>query len=206
MMKKTTFAMAALAAVALTGTASAQVCAGFPIHDGQGSLHALANFPSGFDQYGAEAAYNLAGPLAVNGGFIYSTGDGEHLNTFRAGASFDISSATSTLLPGISVCPNVRADFSSQDGTDFIEVPIGLGLGATVPLGDQSMTLTPYVIPALVWSHFSDDTVGDGSDTNFGVRGGADLNFDRFFLGGTVEWVNVEGADALFGVRAGIKF
>ncbi len=48
--------------------------------------------------------------------------------------------------------------------------------------------------------------LGSGSDTNFGIRGGADLNFDRFFLGGTVEWINHEGSDAVFGVRGGIKF
>lgn len=206
MMKKTTFAFAALAALAFSGTAAAQVCAGFPIRDGQGSLSALANFPSGFDQYGVEGAYNFTGPLAVNGGFIYSTANGEHLNTFRAGAALDISNMMATMLPGLSICPNVRADFTSQDGTDVVEVPIGLGLGATLPLGDQSMTLTPYVIPALVWSHFNDDVLGSDSETNFGIRGGADLNFDRFFLGGTVEWVNVEGSDAVFGVRAGIKF
>ncbi|HET7228619.1 MAG TPA: hypothetical protein VFJ16_01320 [Longimicrobium sp.] len=204
-MKKTTFALAALAAVAFSGTASAQVCAGFPTRDGQGSLHALANFPSGFDQYGGEVSYNLAGPLAVNGGFIYSTADGEHLNTFRAGAALDISSYTGGMLPGISICPNVRADFSSQDDVDLVQVPIGLGLGATLPLGDRELTLTPYAIPALYWTRISGG--GDSvSETDFGIRGGADVNFDRFFLGGMVEWVNVEGQDAVFGVRAGIKF
>ncbi len=205
-MKKTTFALAALAAVAFAGTARAQVCAGFPIRDGQGSLSALANFPSGFDQYGVEGAYNFTGPLAVNGGFIYSSANGDHLNTFRAGAALDISSSTGGMLPGISVCPNVRADFTSENGTDVVEVPIGLGLGASLPVSGPDMTLTPYVIPALVWSHFNDDVLGSGSDTNFGIRGGADLNFDRFFLGGTVEWINHEGSDAVFGVRGGIKF
>jgi hypothetical protein len=205
-MKKTTFALAALAAVAFAGAAQAQVCAGFPIRDGQGSLSALANFPSGFDQYGAEGAYNFTGPLAVNGGFIYSTANGEHLNTFRAGAALDISSAASAMLPGLSVCPNVRADFTSQSGTDLVEVPIGLGLGASLPVSGPDMTLSPYVIPALVWSHVSDNVLGSGSDTRFGIRGGADLNFDRFFLGGTVEWVNRAGSNAVFGVRGGIKF
>ena len=212
-MKKTVFAMAAVAGVALAPAAQAQVCAGFPTRENQAEIHALANFPSNVDQFGVEGSFNFNGPLSANAGYIYSKEQGpggDHLNTFRVGAAFDISSSVGAMLPGISVCPNVRADFSSQDGTDFIQIPIGLGLGASLPLGAQEVTLTPYVIPALVVSHFRvDNPISGGTasstETDFGIRGGADVNFDRFFLGGTVEWIN-GGGDALFGVRAGIKF
>jgi hypothetical protein len=204
-MKKSLFAFAAAAAVAVAGTAQAQVCAGFPIHDNQGTISARADFPSGADQYGVEGAFNFTGPLSLNAGYIYTKDNSGvtagHLDTFRAGAAVDISGYTAAMLPGISVCPNVRADFTSIAGTNFYSVPVGLGLGASVPLGSPDMSLTPYAIPAVVFSG------GSGvNSTDFGIRGGADLNFDRFYLGGQVEWVNGGGSNAVFGVRGGIKF
>ena len=206
-MKKTMSGFAAaVAALVVAGSAGAQVCAGFPTTDGQGTIGALANFPSGFDQYGAEGSYNPTGPLAVNAGYLYSTGDGDHLNTFRGGVAFDLGSVLGSMAPGISICPNVRADYTSESGVTLWQVPIGLGLGASLPVGGPDMTLTPYVIPSLVWQRISAGAGTDATETDFGIRGGADLNFDRFFLGGTVEWVNGEGNDAVFGVRAGIKF
>jgi hypothetical protein len=210
-MKKTMSAFAAAAAVlVMAGSAGAQVCAGFPTNDGQGTLGGLANFAGDVDQYGAEGSVNLMGPLAVNAGFLYSKDGEDELNTFRGGLALDISSFVSAMLPGISVCPNVRADYSSEDGATRYTVPIGLGLGATLPMGGPDMTLTPYVIPALVWQRFELGVL-DESETNFGVRGGADLNFDRFFLGGTVEWIDAPSpingdTKPVFGVRAGFKF
>ncbi|MFL5540726.1 MAG: hypothetical protein ACJ8J0_17170 [Longimicrobiaceae bacterium] len=206
-MKKTMSGFAAaVAALVLAGSASAQVCAGFPTTDRQGTVGAFANFPSDFDQYGAEVSYNTSGPFAVNAGFIYSTADGDNLNTFRIGAAYDLTPLVGSMLPGISICPNVRADYTSESGITLWQIPIGLGFGASVPVGSPDMTLTPYVIPALYWQRFDAGAGLDDTETDFGIRGGADLNFDRFFLGGMVEWVNQTGSDAVFGVRAGIKF
>ncbi|HVG43121.1 MAG TPA: hypothetical protein VM890_00270 [Longimicrobium sp.] len=210
---------AAVAALMVAGSASAQVCAGFPTNDGQGTIGALATFPSDFDQYGVEGSYNLTGPLAVNAGYIYSKGhdddsvdeEDDNLNTFRGGLALDLSTFVGNLLPGISLCPNVRADYTTEDGVTLWQVPIGLGFGASLPVGGPDMTLTPYVIPALVWTRADIGGGIDDSETNFGIRGGADLSFDRFYLGGTVEWVDAPHpfngqTKAIFGVRAGFKF
>jgi hypothetical protein len=206
-MKKTMSGFAAaVAALVVAGSAGAQVCAGFPTADGQGTLGAFANFPSDFDQYGAEGSYNLTGPLALNAGFIFSKDDTDDLSTIRVGAAFDLGSMLGSLLPGISICPNVRADYTSDSGVTLWQVPIGLGFGATLPVGGPDMTLTPYVIPALVWERIDAGAGLTDTETAFGIRGGADLNFDRFFLGGLVEWVDATGNDPVFGVRAGIKF
>ncbi len=210
-MKKTTCGVLAVAAVmAAAGAASAQVCAGFPTRDNQGEIHGLANFPPEVDQFGVEGSFNLRGPLSLSGGILFASDNDDDLTTFRAGAAFDITPYIAAASPSLSICPNVRADFASQGDVDLIQVPIGLGLGATLPLGDQSLTLTPFVIPAVVITRFSidDPILGEGSETetDFGIRGGADVNFDRFFLGGTVEWIDNPGADPVFGVRAGIKF
>jgi len=205
-MKKTTYGIAAaVAALVVAGSASAQVCAGFPIADNHGSIGGLATFPSGVNTFGAEGAFNLNGPLSINAAYIRAeeTGSGgDHLDIFRAGAALDISSMTGGMLPGVSICPNVRADFASQDGTDSYAIPVGLGLGVSLPVGAPGMSLSPYAIPALYISH----TTGSDTFTDFGVRGGADLSVDRFYFGGTIEWVNEPGSDPVFGVRAGIKF
>ena len=208
-MKKTTCAMAAAAAVLLAaGSAGAQICNGFPIADNQASLGALAKFPSGVNEFGVEGAFNFNGPLSANAGYIRAeeTGGGDSsLDIFRIGAALDVSGYTGGFLPGVSVCPTVRADFASQGGVDSYLVPVGIGLGVSVPLGSPTMSLSPYVIPAAYFSH-SSDGVNSSSSTDFGIRGGADLSVDRFYFGGTIEWLNVSGSDAVFGVRAGIKF
>jgi len=209
MMKKTTCAIAAAAAMLLAaGTAGAQICAGFPISNNQASLGALASFPSGVNNFGVEGAFNFNGPFSANAGYIRSeeTGGGSgSLDVFRVGAALDISSYTGGMLPGVSICPNARADFASQDGVDSYSIPVGIGLGVDVPLavGSPGLSLSPYVIPAAYFSHASDG-VNSFSSTDFGIRGGADVNVDRFYFGGTIEWVN--GGDAVFGVRGGIKF
>jgi hypothetical protein len=211
-MMRTTWGLAAAAALLVAGSASAQVCAGFPIAENQGSIGALASFPSGVNNFGVEGAFNFRGPFSANAGYIRSEeteGGDDSLDNFRLGAAFDISSATAGILPGVSVCPNVRADFASESDVDSYLIPVGIGLGVSVPMGSPGMTLTPYAIPAAYIFHISGDVGGiDVSDTEteFGIRGGADLNIDRFYFGGTVEWVNLPGQDAVFGVRAGIKF
>jgi hypothetical protein len=208
MTKTTCGIVAAVAALLAAGSASAQICAGFPIHDNQASLGALADFPSGFNDFGVEGAFNFNGPFSANAGYIRSeetgTGNG-HLDTFRVGAAVDVSSFTASVLPGVSVCPNVRADFASQGGIDTYSIPVGVGLGVNVPVGAPGMSLSPYVIPAAYFQHISDG-INSASETDFGIRGGADLSVDRFYFGGTIEWINVSGSDAVFGVRAGIKF
>ena len=220
-MKRTmTGLAAAVAALVVAGSAGAQVCAGFPTADGQGSIGALVNFPTGFDQYGAEGSYNFTGPLAVNAGYLNSRADDDdlvpfRLNTFRGGVAFERPSSPGNFRSTVSICPSVRADYTSEDDVTIWQVPLGLGVGASVPLGGPGLNLTLHIIPALVWTRVHADA-SDGfdeiedSDTQVGVRGGAELNYDRFYLGTTSEWVDRDSPfngrkEFVVGVRAGIK-
>ena len=217
-MKKTTFGVAAaMAALVAAGSASAQVCGGFPTTEGLGTIGGVVNFPAGLDQYGGEASYNLAGPLAVNAGFLYSTNENDHTNTFRGGAAFELPEFAVNLRSAGSICPNVRADYTSRHGITVWQVPVGLGVGARVPLGGSGTNLTLHIIPALYWTRVHleledfPELDGTETDTSFGVRGGFELNFDRFYLGATSEWVDGPGPfngqkEAVVGVRAGIRF
>jgi len=218
-MKKTMCGIAAAAlALVAAGSAGAQVCGGFPTTNGQGTIGGLVNFPTDLDQYGGEASYNLAGPLAVNAGYLYSRNaaddDAVHVNTFRGGAAFELPPFEGNFRSTVSVCPSVRADYTSQDGITLWQVPVGLGVGASVPLGASGTNLTLHLIPALYWTrvHVELDDFpeldGTETDTSFGVRGGFELSFSRFYLGATSEWVDPSNSqsEAVVGVRAGIRF
>lgn len=205
-MKKAIWSLAALAgALAMAGGASAQACAGFGTTNGQGTFGGVMNFPSGFNQVGAEGSYHTMSPIGLNGAVLVSFDDDATLATFRGGGAFDL--AQSGRLPsGLSLCPVVRADYSTRSGLTFWQVPIGVGVGATVPLGGPGATLTPYVIPAMMWEKLSGAGTSEITETHFALRGGAEVGISRFYLGGTVEWVNADEIDPTFGVRAGVKF
>jgi len=205
-MKKAIGSLAAVvAALAMTGGAAAQACAGYPTTQGQGTFGGLVNFPSGFNQVGLEGSYHTEGPFGLNGGLLFSFDEDATLITFRGGAAYAVAAA-GRLLPGLSVCPVVRVDFSTRSGLTFWQVPLGVGVGVTTPVGGPGTTLTGYVIPALLWEQLSAGGPSQITETHFALRGGADLSFARFYLGGTLEWIDAAGIDAVFGVRAGMKF
>jgi hypothetical protein len=204
-MKKAIWSLAALVGALAAGGASAQVCAGFPTTSGRGTFGAVMDFPAHFHQAGAEGSYHTESPIGVNGAVLIAWDSNATFITFRGGGAYELG-GTGGLLPGLSVCPVVRADYSMRSGLSFWHVPLGVGVGATVPVGSPGTTLTPYVIPGLMWEKL---TLGPGSsitETHFAVRGGADLSYSRFYLGGTLEWIDAAGNDAIFGVRAGMKF
>ena len=109
----------------------------------------------------------------------------------------------------ISVCPNVTVEYADvENGGTAFSIPIGIGLGTDVPL--VGADFMPYVVPALIWSHFdADDGLFPGVDSesqvDIGVSGGVLLGFGSFFFGGTVQHVFAGGADPVFGIRAGIR-
>jgi hypothetical protein len=198
--------LASLAALALAGNATAQVCNGFPTVDGQASLSVLANFPKDIDEFGVEGSYDLAGPLAVNAAYIRDSADGSSLNTFRAGASFDVTPALRTVVPAtVSVCPTASVAYTHFSGITLLAIPVGVGVGATLPMGtDGRSALMPYVVPEVVIARISGG--GDSAhETNFGLRGGAMVSFSQFFVGGEVNKVFTSGSDPVFGVRLGVK-
>ena len=111
------FSVALVAAAAASAPALAQTCAGYPT--GMMGLYvgARADFPEGGNSYGAEAAFNVPGPLGVHGGVNVISQDGEDDSSrefFFVGGSLDIASISTPIVgPSISVCPVVEAHFSS---------------------------------------------------------------------------------------------
>lgn len=213
-MKKTSVSfLAAAAALTIAGTASAQVCAGFPTLDGQFSLAGVANFPDEVDEFGVEGSYNLAGPLALNAGYLRASVDEASANTFRVGAAFDITSMVGPQPAAISLCPVASFDYITySDEFDAVfggettgqAIPVGLGFGTALPVGATS-SLQPYIIPQVVFGRLK---VGDESsdwENEFGLRGGANVTFGQFFVGAEVNKLFEDGSDAVFGIKGGIR-
>ncbi|MDB4950815.1 MAG: hypothetical protein JWM27_3464 [Gemmatimonadetes bacterium] len=204
-MTKMSLAAAAAALAAFAGSARAQACNGFPTVPRQYSVAAVANFPSGYTQYGAEASYHGAGPGAINGGFLHESPGGVSLDHFRIGASYDLSPLNAGMGVPVGICPTASLDFASNRGVDLLVAPVGVGFGVSLPLGaDPRSSVQPYVVPALVFDRVSDGTVSD-TRTSFGLRGGVSVTFGSFFVTGEVNQVFDAGSNAVFGVKAGFR-
>ncbi|HEX8393603.1 MAG TPA: hypothetical protein VF665_14760 [Longimicrobium sp.] len=203
---------AVLATVTLAGTASAQVCAGYPSSDRGFYFGGRADFPENGDSFGVEADYNASGPLGVYGGLNVLSGEGddedeESFNEYFAGVAFETPSLGLMIGPRVSACPVVEGRLLSIDGLgDFVQIPIGLGIGADlgIPVGPS---VSGYVQPQLVISRFNpeDDAFDSDSETNFGIKAGAMVGFSLLTIGGEVRHVFQEDADPQFGIRVGIR-
>lgn len=223
-MKKISAGLLALAATAFAGTAQAQICAGFPTVDRQFSFEANLLAADGVDLgdvWGVEASYNAAGPLAVFGGLTVQSGNGDDLETYNVGLAFDLPSLGAALGPAISVCPTARLSYTdlgeleiipgSTVSASAIQVPLGIGFGTDLSAG-TGFSVSPFVIPALYVTRVSFDAEGipgvedeDETETDFGLKGGLNLGFGTFFVGGTIEHIFQDESDPVFGIRAGIR-
>lgn len=212
-MKKTAGFLAAVATLALAGSAQAQICAGFPTGDRGLYFGGRADFPEGGESFGVEANYNASGPLGVYGGLDVVSADGvddSDQNIYRAGVAFEVVSLGMMIGPRVSACPVVEAKYASEEDVgSVLQVPIGLGLGANLGL-PLLPSLAGYVQPQLVVTHINFDEdlplVEDETETDFGVKAGVMAGFGLISVGGEVQHVFVDGADPVFGVRVGLRF
>ena len=210
-MKKTAGLLAAVATVALAGTAQAQICAGFPSSDRGFYFGGRADFPDGGDSFGVEAAANLSGPLSVFGGLnVVSVEDVDNsdTNVYRLGAAFELASLGLMIGPQVSACPVAEVNWASEDDVTIMQIPIGVGIGANlgIPVGPS---VSGYVVPSLVISRLDvpddDPLFEDATETDFGVRAGVMVGFGLVTVGGELQHVFVDDADPVFGIRVGIR-
>lgn len=197
---KKTFLFAAVATVALAGSAQAQICAGYPSSDRGFYFGGRADFPEGGNSFGVEANYNASGPLGVYGGVDVRSTEGvddSDFNVYFVGAAFEVASLGAIIGPEISVCPNVEVQFTDDSDEGQI-IPIGIGFGGN--LGTPAVAIHPYVNPQLVIFRGDSDT-----ETEFGARAGVMLGIGMFSVGGEVRHYFIDGADPTIGVRFGIR-
>lgn len=210
---KKILAIAVVAAATLAGSAQAQVCASYPTVDNGFSLGGRIDFPEDLDSFGVEGSYNARGPLSVFAGLNVLSldgGDDSGLDVYFAGLALETPQIAGLLGPSVSACPQARVEYVDTGFGTSLNFPVGLGFGATLATSPAGPTISPYVIPQVVFSRFdADEDLGaeaDGSDTNFGVRGGALVTFGMFFVGGELNFLAADNSDSVFGLRAGVRF
>lgn len=213
-MTKTAGFLAAVATLAFAGTAQAQICAGYPTGDRGLYFGARADFPEDLDSYGVEANYNFSGPLGVYGGLnVISAdvdGEDESEDELYAGVAFELVNLGLMIGPRVSSCLVGEGRFMSFEGLgNTMQFPIGLGIGAS--LGVPGIPVSGYVQPQLVITRIEfDDDLGleddSETETDFGIKAGANIGFGLITVGGEVRHVFVDEADPVFGIRAGIRF
>lgn len=216
-MNKTATAFLALAATAaFAGSAQAQVCAGYPSSDRGFYFGARADFPEDVNSYGVEANYNFSGPLGVYGGLNVLSAedageDAESQDELFAGVAFEAASLGLMIGPRVSACVVGEVRNMSDNGVNYNEFPIGVGIGAS--LGVPGIPVSGYVQPQVVISRISGD--GDSeSETNFGVKAGANIGFGLITVGGEVRHLILDDQEdftgllrdkTTFGIRVGVR-
>jgi len=200
--------VAVVAALALMTPkdSEAQICVGFPTSPGQFSAAVNANFPTGGNQFGFDASYNLEAPLSVYAGIIHDDREvGPSVTSLGGGVAFEVAALTDALPAGMSACPTVALNLATAEGLDnVLSIPVGVGFGTTLALG-ETMTLSPFVIPQFRWTASTDDV---DASTDWLLSGGVILGgfLGPMYAGATVNHIFVEGADSVLGFTVGITF
>jgi hypothetical protein len=184
----------------------AQICVGFPTTGGQMAAALSANFPTGGNMVGGEFNYNFAAPLGAFVGVTYNNPDaGDATTSLGGGVAFDFPVLTQALPAGIVACPTAAVIVANVEDTGLLSIPLGVGFGTTLALGEGGLSLSPYVVPQLRIR-----TGGEGVETTTGflLSGGALINITpSIYAGATVNRVFVEaGDDSLFGLNIGVTF
>lgn len=216
-MTKTAGFLAAVATVALASTAQAQICAGYPTGDRGMYFGGRADFPEDLDSYGVEANYNFSGPLGVYGGLNVISAedevdeDDDSEDELFAGVAFEFANLGLMIGPRVSSCLVGEVRNISDDDVSYNEFPIGLGIGAS--LGVPGIPVSGYVQPQLIITRVSVEDLDSETETNFGVKAGANIGFGLITVGGEVRHIFSDEDDLIgiirdettFGIRAGIR-
>lgn len=209
--------LAVAATAALAGSAGAQVCASYPSSERVFYFGARADFPEDLDSYGAEANYNLSGPLGVFAGVnIVSAeeddGDDDALDEYYGGAALEFTSLGLVIGPQVSGCVVGEVRYIGEDGDSYAEIPVGLGIGAS--LGVPGVPVSGYVQPQVVFSMIDAGVMGTESETNFAIKSGASVGFGPVTVGGEVRHLFLEDDEdfsgifrdeTTFGIRVGFR-
>jgi hypothetical protein len=201
---RTLFSLLTLLLLAAT-PAFGQMCVGFPTAPGEQALALNFNTLTGGNRYGIDGNVNFADEFSAFGGVSINDPDPENVDNSTSvgvGAAFFATTLGGEDGAGIQACPTASLVFADTDNTDIWSVPVGVGFGTSYQLGESgNTTLQPWILPAIAFSHFEE------TDTDFQISLGANVGIgERFFVGGTVNRVFVEGADSEFGIQAGLTF
>jgi hypothetical protein len=196
-------ALAAAALLVYAGSAAAQACLGLPTRDGQITLAGTAADLDDDTRFGVEFTADVSGPAAF--GFAYDGAgtDGDR-QLFMARVSYDFF----LIEPAVCGVAGVLYDDAPAAGIDDrLGVPVGIGIGKTLPA--ESFSATLYAVPQYVW--LRESLVADAEDdtrtsNEFMAELGLNLRFRPVYVGGGVVVDTFDDSDPAFRIRAGLIF
>ncbi len=209
-MRKVMFGLG-VAALAVAGGASAQVCTGMPAS--HATLAGTMSFPTDAKEYGVTGALSPVPGLFLSAGYERlqpNESGAQGANGFVGGISMNMLPASLGSSIGLSVCPTAEFGYMSAAGVKLYEVPLGVGFGATLSPPASPISIHPYVVPEILLGKVTIDAGTAGSissdwSSDFGMRGGVMIGLQRFYFGPELTKVFVDGSDAVFGVRVGVR-
>lgn len=200
-----------VAALAVAGSASAQVCTGMPAS--HATVAGTMSFPTGAKQYGVTGALSPVPSLFLSAGYERlqpNEAGADGSNGFVGGISMNMLPASMGSTVGLSVCPTAQFGYMSSTGVKVYEVPLGVGFGATLSPPASPFSIHPYAVPEVLLSKVTIDAGPAGSissnwSSDFAMRGGVMIGLQSFYFGPELTKVFVDGSDTVFGVRVGVR-
>jgi hypothetical protein len=190
--------------------AYAQACMGTPVGGGQFGVEGGMGVGEGFKTYSGGLNANMAGPLTFGAGVGITKPDGGGDNVTSLGASGGYELVQSSRL---SACPVVGLNYSTFT-TDVVGVeldinqlvvPVGLGLGTTLPAGSLDVTL--FAMPQFLWFRTTAKADGESasdSQNEFGLNTGLRVGTSALYAGAGVSMTSVEDSDPVFNFGVGL--
>ncbi len=204
-MKRVAIPLSFVAGLFFATGLSAQACIGLT-QGSQGGLTGGMTLQNDGRYYAVNATTTTDGNLfaSAHGGVTVFGGDWPNETTVGAHLAQEIEPLERTA----SVCPFAAVDYTFVDGFSMISVPLGVAIGRTIPLRENSgLALSPFVAPHFRWARIDIDGFDyDLSETSVGVLAGASLALGQVLVGGTLERQFDSGDVTVFGVRAGFAF
>src|SRR5262245_23483470 len=194
---------------ATAGKAAGQACIATPARELQLALAGNLGFLENGKSYGGSLGYNLVGPLSVNGNIGVTKPDAGANDGLNVGANFGYELASTG---GLSACPVVGVGYSNFAGNNFGNdvnswiIPIGLGIGTSVPLGTGSgsrMILSGFPHFQYISTRFDANDPRE-SDQEFGLDLDLVLHNTQMFGGAGVNFTTVNDSDPTFTLTFGL--
>ncbi len=207
------FAVALASLLVLFATpAIAQVCLGIPMTMGQTAVGLTASFPENANAFGIDGRHKLTDQLVLGAGYTLGTYDedafgGEDIpssHTISVSGAYEFLVPTAPEGPQLGLCPNVGAQYTTWDELTMYAVPVGVGVGTALELGQGSAVLAPYVNPSLVFGKAKLDEAESDWENDFGFTLGANVIVTNLHFGAAFS--KIGDGDGVFGVRAGMIF
>jgi hypothetical protein len=209
-MKALRFVTLSLGMLATPVLAYGQACMGTPISGGQYGIEGGLGVGEGFKTYSGGVAANVHGPLAFAGGVAVTKPDagGENITSFGGSGGYELVQSSR-----LSACPVVGLNYSTLsadfEGTEVdvnqIVVPVGLGLGTSLPAGSMDVTL--FAVPQFLWFRTSVSANGQSesdSQNEFGLNTGLRIGVSSFYAGAGMSLTSVEDSDPVFNFGIGL--